>query len=255
MKLPLYSLLFAAVISAASAQAPTKPVPDLSNFTSAQLQACFSNPSICGTEDETQIANELASRLPQFTLNQLLACFDDWKICGADSYSLSDEVRERKQTQRLIDRYWKEKKTSIRSGIVQSLYPLHTAAVHAFMRKVFQGQKGSDGELYWPANYLAKQCDSGALHWLSTRKGRSQSCMQYTGTIELFGHCHYRKAIPYLITYSLGDACLNIVGAGEEDLRGMFPHSPKEFDSIEKMQDYYCRRARHDGFKLACRTK
>ena len=253
MKLTLCTLLLLTTVCAMPAQPPANSTPpDLTKYTFEQLQNCFSKPAICGTEDETQISNELASRLPQFTLDQLLACFDDWRVCGADEYSLSDEIRKRRKAQLLMDRYWKEEKEPIRSGIVQTLYHVHTATVANFMRRVFHKQSGLDDELYWPANYLAKQCDSDALYWLSTRKKRSQSCMQYASTIELFGRCRYRKAIPYLINYSLGDACLNIVGAGEEDLRSMFPHSPKEFESIEKMRSYYCERAKQEGFKITC---
>jgi hypothetical protein len=229
--------------------------PDLSKFTSEQLTACFTNKSICGTDDEIQIAGELSTRIRQFSTGQLLACFAEWKICGADSYSLTAEVVRRGHREKLMLRYWNEPNSAIQAGILQALYDFHSPEVTAFMKKVLAIQKGPDEELYWSANYLAKQCDPAALHWLSDRKERSQSCMQYTGTVALFGKCQYRPAIPYLIRYSLNDACLNIVDAAEVDLRAMYSHSPKEFNSIENMQKYYCGRAKQEGLDVHCSSK
>jgi hypothetical protein len=229
--------------------------PNLSKFSSAQLTSCFRDKTICGTEDETLISNELATRLPHFSTSQLLECFYEWRICGADTYSLTDEIVKRGHPNQLIQRYRKEVNPSIQAGILQAVYHFHSDEVTAFMREALAERKGDDETLYWPANYLTKQCDPDALQWLSTRKGRSQSCMQFTGTVTLFGKCHYRPAIPYLITYSLNDACLNIVGEAETDLRAMYPKSPKEFRSIDDMQKYYCGRAKQEGFRLHCGSK
>ena len=123
------------------------------------------------------------------------------------------------------------------------------------MKKVLAAGHGDEGDLYWPANYLAKRCDPSGLKWLSTRQGRPEGCMQFSSTVALFGKCHYRPAIPYLIANSLDDACLNIVDAAEMDLRAMYPHSPTDFRSIETMRKYYCRRALRDGFKLDCSSE
>ena len=140
----------------------------------------------------------------------------------------------------------------IRDGLVHVAYHFKNPEVTAFMRRVLAESKGEDEELYWPANYLAKRCDPARLEWLSSKPQRSQGCMQFATTIPLFGKCAYRPAIPYLISYSLHDACLNIVDAAEIDLRAMYPHSPKEFNSIVEMQEYYCRRARKEGLPIQC---
>lgn len=143
----------------------------------------------------------------------------------------------------------------IRDGIVHVAYHFKNPEVTAFMQRVLSEGKGEDDELYWPANYLAKQCYANGLKWLSFRPQRSQGCLQFATTIPLFGKCLYRPAIPYLINVSLHDACLNVVDAAETDLRAMYPHSPKEFSSIEEMQKYYCTRARKEGFQVHCSSK
>jgi hypothetical protein len=251
----LFLLLIFATALAYSQTIKESSAPELSKFTSAQLTACFRDNTICGTDDEILISGELASRLSSFTTDQLLACFSEWRICGADSYSLTDEIVRRSHPHLLLTRYWKEHNSSIRSGILQAVYHFHSDEVTAFMRQVLATKEGDDETMYWAANYLAKMCDRDALQWLSTRKGRSQSCMQFTGTVTLLGKCRYRPAIPYLITYSLNDACLNIVGEAEEDLRAMFPHSPTVFNNIESMQKYYCGCAKKEGFKVSCNSK
>jgi hypothetical protein len=255
MKSHILLLLFFATSLLIAQYPENTSKPDLSKFSSAQLSSCFKNMTTCGTDNETLIANELATRLPQFSTNQLLACFAEWRICGADSYSLTDEIVRRGHPELLIARYWKESNSSIREGILQVVYQVHSEEVTVFICKVLEEKKGDDEYLYWPANYLAKQCDTDALQWLSTRKGRSQSCMEFAATVTLFGKCHYRPAIPYLIAYSLNDACMNIVGEAEIDLRAMYPHSPKEFKSIENMQKYYCGRAKQEGLKVHCQSK
>jgi hypothetical protein len=255
MKSYILLLLFLAT-SSVIAQYPEKASkPDLSKFSSSQLTSCFRNMTICGTDDETLIADELETRLPHFSTNQLLACFSEWRICGADSYSLTNEIVRHGHPELRIQRYWKEPDPLIREGILQVLYHFHSDEIKDFMRQVLAEKKGDDETLYWPANYLAKQCDTDALRWLSTRKGRSQSCMQFTPTVALFGKCLYRPAIPYLITYSLNDACLNIVEEAEIDLRAMYPHSPKEFNSIDEMQKYFCDRAKQEGIQVHCVSK
>jgi hypothetical protein len=226
--------------------------PDLSKFTSAQLSACFHNFTICGTDNETIIAGELVARLPHFSTNELIMCFSEWRICGADSFTLTDEIVRRGHPDLLIARYWKETDNSIREGILQVVSHFHSDDMTDFMRKVLAEKKGDDEFLYWPANYLAKLCDPDALQWLSSRKGRSEGCLQFAGTISVFGRCKYRPAVPYLIKYSMNDACLNIVDDAETDLRSLYPHSPKEFKSIEEMQQYFCGRAKQEGFKIHC---
>jgi len=257
---PLFLLLFliAVISNGQSNETPAKP--DLSKLSSDQLKACYEDKKICGVDDQWDISAELASRLPSFSTKQLLTCFADWKICGASEdgssgWPISDELARRANPHAMMARYWAEHDGLVRNGIVHVAYHYQNAEATEFMRKVLAGGEGEDDELYWAANYLAKRCDPIGLKWLSSRPQRSQACLQFATTVPLFGKCLYRPAIPYLIKYSLHDACLNIVDAAETDLRAMYPQSPKEFNSIEEMQRYYCTRARKEGLQVRCSSK
>jgi hypothetical protein len=254
----LLLLLIAAIANGQSSQTPAKP--DLSKLSSDQLKACYEDKKLYGADEQWEISEELANRLPAFSTRQLLSCFANWKICGvsedsASGWPISDELARRGKPHELLLLYWTEPNRLIRSGIVHVAYHLKNPDVTAFMQEVLAGGKGEDEELYWSANYLAKRCDPNGLKWLSSRPQRSQGCLQFATTVPLFGKCLYRPAIPYLTNYSLHDACLNIVDAAEIDLRGMYPHSPKEFGGIEDMQKYYCARARKEGFQVRCSSK
>lgn len=261
MKRSFPFLLLLIVASAVSGQSnQTPPKPDLSKFSSNQLRACYENKRICGVKDELDISVELAGRLPSFSTKQLLSCFANWKICGvsedgSSGWPISDELARRGTPHNLLLHYWSEPNGLIRVGIVHVAYHFKSPETTAFMQRVLSERKGEDEEMYWPANYLAKQCDPNGLKWLIARPQRSQGCLQFATTVPLFGKCLYRPAIPYLINYSLHDACLNIVDAAEIDLRRMYPHSPKEFESIEEMQRYFCSRARREGFRMHCVSK
>ncbi len=248
---PLITVLFLAGVAFAQTH-PSAAKLDLSKLSIDQLNGCYRDSTYCGTHDEDAIALELGTRLPLFTIEQLLNCFGDWKICGADEWSLADEIAKRKKPDLLIDRYRRETNSQIRTGILLALYRVRKPEVARVMREALAAGQGSEESLYWPADYLAKQCDPDALHWLATRKGRIAGCLFFSETVMQFGKCRYREAIPYLVTYSFNDACLNIQDEAEHDLRGFYPHSPKEFDSLDAMRKYYCGRARKEGFKLQC---
>jgi len=254
----LFFSLFAVIANGLSNQ--TQASPDLSKFSSVQLKACYDDKTICVTEDHFAISGELANRLPTFSTKQLVACFADWKICGAaDSlatgWQISDVIAKRGNPHLLLTRYWSEPDREIRDGIVHVAYHFSMPEVAAFMQKILSAGNGDDDELYWPANYLAKRCDPEGLKWLSMLRDRPEGCLQWAPTVALFGKCHYRPATPYLVNYSLHDACLNIVDAAEIDLRAMYPNSPKEFSSIEDMQKYFCARTRKAGFQVRCGSK
>jgi hypothetical protein len=256
-------VLFLATAFAGGQSAKKSDGLDLTKFSSEQLRACFDDPKVCGSADAEAISSELYGRISAMSSEKLVACFEDWKICGAGEsistgWLISDELAHRGSPHQLLLRYWKEPNREIRDGIVHVAYHFKNAEVTAFMRKVLaqaSSDESDEEELYWPANYLAKECDPNGLKWLISKPQRSQGCMQFATTVPLFGKCRYRPAIPYLITYSLNDACLNIMGEAEEDLHDMFPHSPKEFTSIESMQKYYCGRAKQEGLKIDCKSK
>lgn len=231
----------------------------LKSFASEQLIACMEDAKVCGSSNIYAIADVLVSRLPKLPTRKLVECLGDWKVCGAaDSLAsgtpVSDEIARRGNPHALFVRYWSEPNAAIREGIIDVAYHFHTPEAHGFMKQVFVEHRGSDQDLYSPANYLARYCDLEALRWLSSRDGRLAGCMQWTDTVAMFGKCRYRPAIPYLIENSLDDACLNIVDAADKDLRDFFPHTPKEFKDIPSMQAYYCKQARREGFNISCNT-
>ncbi|OAI57652.1 hypothetical protein AYO50_01055 [Acidobacteria bacterium SCGC AG-212-P17] len=229
--------------------------PDLRKLSAAQLKDCLDQPKLCGAGDFYKINDELARRLPQLPTEQLLACFDDWKVCGvgegqASGWPISDELARRGDPSKILARFWKEPKWTIRNGIEHVAYHFHTPEVTAFMQSVLAEHKEDGEDLYWPVNYLAKKCDPKALQMLSSGRYRNQGCMQYQTSVELFGKCKYRPAIPYLVQTAVRDACLNITAAAEDSLHALYPDAPKQFDTLEAMQQYFGKRARREGFKV-----
>jgi hypothetical protein len=256
----LCSYLFAISVILCSAQpqkTPATPATDFRRFTRTQLQDCYNDKTLCGASSEWDITQELIDRLPRFSTNTLVACFANWKICGAmDSsatgWPLSDEIAKRGNPRALLERYWTEQNSATRTGIIHVAYHFRSPQIAAFMRRVLTENKAEAEELYWPAFYLAKRCDPDGLRWLSSRNGRDLGCIQFTGTVKVFGKCNYRPAIPYLVENSMHDACLNIVGDAEESLEMLYPNHPKHFLSLTTEQNYYCSRAIKEGFKVIC---
>ncbi|MGA2752730.1 MAG: hypothetical protein ABSE53_03105 [Terracidiphilus sp.] len=256
MKRAFCVIVLAAAVAVCSSQYPQPSVgPDLGKFTSDQLRSCYHNSSICGTRDEEAIRNELAKRLPQFSEHELLECFRDSMICGSDEFAIAEELNHRGHTSDLMNVYWREPSTSIREGILLTLTRSHRAGVKDFMQKALAARRGGEEELVWAAAYLAPTCDPDALQWLSERKDRPLGCLFWPDVVSAFGKCNYRKAVPYIVDYSIRDACLNIDDEGVKDLQRFFPHSPKQFTGMEAMQDYYCTRARKEGFNVDCSPK
>jgi len=250
-------VLAAAVANCPSQSREPSAAHDLSKFSSELLRACYDNKSICGTDNNDAIMDELERRLPTLPTEQLVNCFADWRVCGVGNFSVtgwavSEEVASRGDPHKLLVRYWTEPDEGVRDGIVHVAYHFNTPEVTAFMKKVLAARKGDQDELFWPAEQLSRTCDPDGLKWLSTRKGRPEACIIFAGTVKVFGECHYRPAIPYLVTYSLHDACLNIVDDGGESLEKLYPDHPVQFSTPEDEQDYYCGRAREEGFKVHC---
>jgi|GEM_PF-3217152 len=236
------------------------PRQDLGKLSSAQLTACYDNLSICGAPEVYAISDELTKRLPAFSASQLVDCMKNWKACGVENdietgWAVSAELARRGHLRPWLEHYWRESDPEVRDGIVHAAYRVKTPEVTAFMKKVLAQRKGDDDALFWPANYLAKQCDTDALQWLSTREGRPEGCLLWAPTVALFGKCNYRPAIPYIVENSIWDACLNIDDAGADALLRLFPHSPKRFKSTEELQAYFCSRARKEGFNVNCPTQ
>jgi hypothetical protein len=198
--------------------------------------------------------------LSKFSSRQLVACFGDWKICGvsegrASGWPISDELARRGDPHDLLVRFWKEHKWTVRGGIEHVAYHFDSSEVTAFMRRILV-ERVEDGEdRYWPVNYLAKKCELAALKKLSSGRYRNQSCLQYATSVELFGKCKYRPAVPYLIKAATHDACLNIVAAAEDSLQALYTDHPRDFNTLEDMQQYYCTRALQEGFKLRCGSR
>jgi hypothetical protein len=238
---------------AQSSKKPTEPA--LRELSSDQLKACLVKKA-CGTDDHYAISDELVRRLPELTNEQLLECFDDGSPCGVwedrTGWPISDELARRGSPHELLVRYWIEHKWTIRSGIEHVAYHFDGPEVTSFMRSVLAKRMKDGEDLYWPVNYLAKQCDPTALRQLSTGRYRNEGSLQYQTSVELFGECKYRPAIPYLVQTAVYDFSLNIVIAADDSLHSLYPDGPKDFDKLENMQRYYCGRARNEGFSLRC---
>jgi hypothetical protein len=258
MKLARWFLVIAVCLATAESPAALQhsekaAQPDLSKLSVAQLQKCLDQPKACGAADLDEVDDELVRRIPQLSTEQLLACFDDWKICGTgenNGWPISDELARRGDPSKILARFWHEPKWAIRNGIEHVAYHFDNPEVTAFMQRVLAEHKDDGEELYWPVNYLAKQCDAKALEILAKRGQRTQACLQYSTSVALFGKCKYRPAIPYLVHTALYDACLNIVISAESSLRVLYPDSPEQFRTLEEMQRYFTQRARQEGFKL-----
>jgi len=161
--------------------------------------------------------------LSNFSDEQLVACFDKHEICdawedSASGWPISDELSRRGDPHRLLVRYWKEPKWAIRDGIEHVAYHFDNAEVTSFMQRVVAKQIKSGEKGYWPINYLAKKCDAIALKELSSGRYRGEGSLQYETSIELFGKCGFRPAIPYLVDTAVYDASLNIVIAADHSL-------------------------------------
>ena len=108
---------------------------------------------------------------------------------------------------------------------------------------------------YWAVNYLAKKCHPAGLKLLTTGRYRRLGSLQYQTSVELFGKCLYRPAIPYLVDTAVYDWSFNISIAADHSLHALYPDAPKNFDRLEQMQHYFCARAKNEGFKVRCKTK
>jgi hypothetical protein len=245
-------ILAAASVGSAQFSNPVKP--DLAKLPVKESVACQQDAEICKTDDLAAITAELDKRIPSYPTSLLLSCLADWKLCGSGEFTIAEELAHRGKTAPLMDRYWHEPNTGIRRGILLTLTRFHNVAVADFMRRAFAAKKGGEQEMFWAASYLAGTCDPDALQWLSTRKGRLEGCMFYIDLTADFGKCNYRDAIPYIVNYSIRDACLGIDDAGVKDLQHFFPHSRKNFNGMEDMQKYFCGRAKEEGLKVDCDT-
>lgn len=260
MRLPTASFVAILIVSSGLVVGQ-KPVASnhvpLQKLPSEQLKKCLDQPGLCGRTGTEEISDELVRRLPSLSSQQLLACFDDWKICGtgeglADGWPISDELARRGNIHPLLLQYWSESKPTVRDGIEHVAYHFDTPEVTDFMRKVVAKQMNDGEDLYWPINYLAKKCDPDALKALATGRYRNQGCIQYETSVKLFGKCKYRPAVPYLVETALHDFCGNIIDSAQESLHAIYPNTPKDFDSLDRMQGYYCSLAKKQGFTVNC---
>jgi len=193
-------------------------------------------------------------------VKELVSCFDDWKMCGlwedqASGWPISEEIARRGDPHDLLVRYWKERKWVTRDGIEDVAYHFDTPEVTAFMRRILSERMSRKDDHYWAVNYLAKKCDENALKILSSGRYRYLGSLQYQTSVELFGKCQYRPAIPYLVGTAVYDFSLNIVIAADHSLHALYPDGPKNFDRLEEMQHYFCGRAKQEGFRVKCSTE
>jgi hypothetical protein len=232
-----------------------QPQPNLAGFTQLQLVTCYDNLKLCGAHDIYAIEDELKDRHPTLPTPELVHCFSDWHICGvaedtAIGWSISDELARRGHLTQLLAQYGDTPNRGIRDGLEHLAYNSHSPAARSYLNRNFREHLDDGEDLYWPAKYLAKQCDLPALQYLTTKRF-SISSTELATSASLFGKCHYRPAIPFLVSYALNAASLNLVDAADSSLRGLYPNAPK-FSSLEEEQHWFCRAAHHDGYKADC---
>lgn len=194
------------------------------------------------------------SPLAKMSTQELVNCFADSTVCGANNWDVADVLAKRDVLRSLIARYWREKNPEIRSGIEKVAYRKNSPVATKFMKKVVTSRIDDGEDLYYPINYLAKQCDSGALRQLATGRFRFEGSLQYQTSVELFGKCEYKPAIPYLVDTALKDVSLNVVVAAVDSLHKLFPGSPKEFKTLKAVQEYFCNRAFTKGYQVSCKA-
>jgi hypothetical protein len=205
-----------------------------------------------GNSDEADLSG--------FSSEQLLACFDSYKVCDAEEdqaagWPISDELARRGDPHEFLVRYWKERNWVIRNGIEHIAYHFDTPEVTAFMKRVVAKRVYDGDGRYWPVNYIAKKCDEHGLKELSTGRYRNQGSLQYETSVELFGKCGYRPAIPYLVDTAVYDFSFNIVIAADHSLHALYADGPKDFKHLEEMQHYFCGRAKQEGYRVHCKTQ
>lgn len=191
-------------------------------------------------------ASSSNSPLAGKTRAQLLDCFSSTHMCGVESmWDIANVLGKRKNEAFLLSQFRARETMEQRLGIIYSLYRINDPKVAAFYKHLI-AERFDDGEyLYYPLNYLAKRCDKHAL-WILSGKGKGgypgrRNCLQWATTVELFGKCEYRPAVPMLIG-SLNYACMNVGAAADDSLRKLFPGSP-EFDTIKATKQYFRQRS------------
>jgi len=241
----------------ALAAAQNQLQPDLTHFTQPQLVACYENLKVCGARDIYAISDELEHRLPSLPTSELVRCFSDWHICGvgegsASGWPISDELRRRGHLSQLLAQYGSATNPDIRDGLEHLAYHSGSPAARSYLNRNFTEHFDDGEDLYWPAKYLAKECVPAALQYLSNTSHRfGISSYELSTSVVFFGKCHYRPAIPFILTYALDAASLNLVDAADSSLRALYPNAPK-FSSLEEEQHWFCRTAHHDGYKADC---
>jgi len=178
---------------------------------------------------------------------ELLKRLSDGQECGEDCrWDIADALGKSKNKTFLLTAFQTAESSDEKLGIIYVLYRIDDPEVEAFFKKLVVEKYDDGEELYYPLNYLAKRCNADALRVLSgDGKGGYKGypgCMQWGTTVELFGKCKYRPAIPYLVD-SIQAACMNIGIAAVEDLQKMYPGSPNfKHYSLEQIEQYFRKR-------------
>jgi hypothetical protein len=189
-----------------------------------------------------------ASVLSNKSRSELLDSLSDVERCGEPCrWDIADILGKPKNKAFLLSEFQRRKDEDQQLGIIYSLYRVNDPDIATFFKRLV-GDGYDDGEdLYYPLNYLAKRCDPDAL-WVLSGNGKGgytgyPGCLQWGKTVELFGKCKYRPAIPYLIA-SVQAACMNIGIAAVEELQMMYPGTPDLKDySLAEIEKYFRRRA------------
>lgn len=171
-----------------------------------------------------------SERTPRgMSVQQVLACAKD-RDCRShhDEWELANAISHHQNIAALIDAYQRAGESQ-RDVIVLALYSLRDLRVEAFMRTIaFRGLKPREPDYdpqWYPLQYLARVCDGRALARLSRPENIRESypvgCILWQDTVEAFGDCNYRPAVPYLID-ALDTACMNINDNALQALKKFF---------------------------------
>lgn len=202
-------------------------------------------------------AQESERKLRGMSVQQVLVCAKD-RDCRShyDEWELADAISRDQNISVLIDAYQRVDEGQ-RDVIVLALYSLRDLRIEAFMRTIaFRGLKPREPDYdpqWYPLQYLARVCDGRALARLSRPENIRESypvgCILWQDTVEAFGDCNYRPAVPYLIA-ALDTACMNINDNALQALKKFFPGACDSKKWPAEVQRCYGEVARKHGYTL-----
>jgi hypothetical protein len=192
---------------------------------------------------------------------QLIDCLRVDSHCEvetATAWDIPNELSRRGDVNGLIEAY-RSGDEGVRLGVMRALAQNRDPLVERFMHAVAFKDLGDGPDYepqYWPLEYLAEECDEGALARLNRDanfdKGYPVASTAWARTIKYFLICNYRASTPHLIL-ALNSMVLNVSMEAVEGLKKFLPGvCGKEVQNgpLEDTQRCYRDAARKAGYKL-----